>query len=207
MMTTWWWHEHDMMMTTWWWRQDDDMNMTSWRWHHADDMIQTPKPPTTMTIGNLFFSRCTKCCKYQWICSCVANTPWNAGFSWCTEVRLRIPTRQNLEFLQVFFQAPRQGSQNFEPKYNKKHDYRDSVFLSRCTKCKYQWNRCLLANTPWNPGVLWCFPVLLRTPARQNLEFLHVFLVRAMPKPCFPTSSGAYFPAVSTRENNMIRIV
>ena len=42
-------------------------------------------------------------------------------------------------------------------------------------------------------------------PHDKNLEFLHVSLVRMMPKPCFPTSLRAYFPAISMREDNMFR--
>ena len=93
---------------TWMWHDDDDMMTTPWWWHEHDIMLMTwYEPPNRQQPRQSvisFFSGCTKCCEYQWICSSVANTSWNAGFSWCTEVLLRTRTRQNREFLQVFFQ-------------------------------------------------------------------------------------------------------
>ena len=217
------------MMATWWWRQVDDMNMTCWGAFmlDAEPSSQNPKQSTqkndcrpqalnpSQTLNpktaknqdypqSLSFSRCTKYCKCQRICSSVASIPWNAWFSWYTEVLLRTRTWQNLELFACFLPGiinTRNPELSTETQ-QQKHDYRGSVFLSKCTKCcKYQWIQCPLANTPWNPGVSWCFPVLLRSPTRQNIKFSHVFL----PKPCFLTSSPAHFPARSTREDNMFR--
>ena len=108
------------------------------------------------------------------------------------KVLLRTRTRQNLEFLHVCFQPSADKTHKSEPKHNIKTTTIGMICFCRGVRSVGNTNELgsLLRIHHETHGFRDVFQSYSALPQVKTLDFLHGFLVRGVPKPCFPAPTS-----------------